>query len=447
MRLAAEVFLTLLLCTWYLRPASAAHGGERALRVRQAEHGGTSDGPPQCTCDCCNVAKRRPEEVQLAALDVHVKCVASEEHGPEVCADQCTPPVRDENTEEEEQNLLPLDMLNFCFFECKPVDGVMSPLLAACVALEDDEARRVVDKNGNTVDPAIIYKRRDPAPSAMLLSKTRGGIRQVPPAPMPAASPAAAPGPGPAPAPGNPVVTAAINQAVKGITLAKDQEMAARLEADRLNRIEALKAAGAGSDPMAIIEDISEAAEGSRKAAERSADHARRAGEAMKAARANSWTTAVGAAGFSVQQFRAKAGNKALEEAATPIPWSELAAEASAQATRPYLRIVRQAQQMSEQWHMEAQDKADKARRFRNKAQGLEQDAAELEQEGDPYKATGKRTEAKLAWATADIIEPKARAAYGTAQEAASSANQWYKLAGEVARQSGANAKFDKYST
>merc|ERR1719476_74665 len=98
----------------------------------------------------------------------------------------------------------------------------------------------------------------------------------------------------------------------------------------------------------------------------------------MQAARDNSWVAAIGAAGAQVQRLRDEARDQALKEAQKPMRWADVAAEAAANAARPYLQTVRQAQQVAEQWHVAAQDELDRAEMLRGPAQ-----AAQLEQAGN----------------------------------------------------------------
>lgn len=176
-----------------LRTKHAIHGrGDHVLAeaetaiaagtARKATGGKALAEVPKCSCDCCNVAERRAVEEPPDYSDVHIKCVPSDEHGPEVCGSQCAAADNDALLGATAEGAV-LDMLRFCFFECKPGEGVASPLSTQCLALEDSEVQRVMDKSGNAVDPAVIYGRSSewyPPASALLLSKARGGVHRVP---------------------------------------------------------------------------------------------------------------------------------------------------------------------------------------------------------------------------------------------------------------------------
>lgn len=411
----------------------------------------SDDRAPRCSCDCCNVALRRPEELirSTALADVRVKCAPSEagEHGPEVCDEQCTPSDDDALLHGAPQGVNTLETLRFCFYECKPPDGIASPPLAQCLALEDDEVRRVVDANGNLMDPAIVYA-RPASPKALALSRV-GEAMRVAPAPAPAQAPAqapdqaasppaAAPGPAPAPAGGFPP---AVGWALKGITMAKTQEREARETANRLRRIEALKADTKDTDPMAMIADISDAVASGQKAAEAAGTMARQAAEAVRSARANSWTAAIGAASAKMQALREEAHAKALKDAEATVKFPALAAAAVEKATRPYLRTVNRATQMAQQWHQKSEDDAERAQELREQAAQLRASGGKLELAGSITEGRARLQEAERDEQEAAALTASSREAYATALKASESAKEWYAVAEEVAHQTGSSLK------
>merc|ERR1719171_1678523 len=104
---------------------------------------------PMCTCDCCNVAQRRAgEEVQ----GVGIKCAPSNLRGPDICGEEC---MADQNDKVLPTNEGALDMLRYCFFECKPVAGLASLPSAECVPWSTPDLKYVIDESGNARDPAF----------------------------------------------------------------------------------------------------------------------------------------------------------------------------------------------------------------------------------------------------------------------------------------------------
>lgn len=227
--------------------ARGAAGGRSTRAIvagRNAKEVGADarDEFPRCSCDCCNVAMRRPDELLAHAVDVHIKCIPSDEHGPEVCGEQCEPEDNDIVLGTSTQAAM-LDSLRFCFFECTPADGVFARPQSQCVALEEDEVSHVVDAKGNAMDPALVYRRSQAAFAASaasaLLSMGRGEIHvaSAPPLmPAPAAALAVRP------AQESTERGVAIASAEKGIVMAKEQERRARADNKNLRRIQALKA-------------------------------------------------------------------------------------------------------------------------------------------------------------------------------------------------------------
>mmetsp|Transcript_48788 Transcript_48788/g.136559 ORF Transcript_48788/g.136559 Transcript_48788/m.136559 type:complete len:311 (+) Transcript_48788:87-1019(+) len=132
---------------------------------------------PSCSCDCCDVVERRPDEI---VDNVGVKCSPSEEHSEDVCGEQCAPAPGDQVLASNAEDAA-VDYQRFCFFECKPAEGVASPVRTQCVALDEVDVRRVMDSTGNAMDPAPVYGRAlrrgnsvRATPAAALLGATRG---------------------------------------------------------------------------------------------------------------------------------------------------------------------------------------------------------------------------------------------------------------------------------
>lgn len=160
-----------------LANASGRRGGGRSWgRALQSD-----DGQPVCSCDCCNVAQRRPDEV---VANAGIKCAPSDEHSTDLCGEQglCSPLADDRVLRDtlEDQSV---DYQRFCLFECKPAEGLASPIRTQCVALEPPEMAKVVDSMGNPIDPAIIYSHgpeQQPVADQQYMSAQGGGqIRRL----------------------------------------------------------------------------------------------------------------------------------------------------------------------------------------------------------------------------------------------------------------------------
>eukprot|EP00928_Gymnodinium_smaydae_P070219 TRINITY_DN54110_c0_g1_i1.p1 TRINITY_DN54110_c0_g1~~TRINITY_DN54110_c0_g1_i1.p1 ORF type:complete len:361 (-),score=61.76 TRINITY_DN54110_c0_g1_i1:90-1172(-) len=123
--------------------------GRRGLRAAAREE------RPTCSCDCCDVVERRPDEV---VNGVSIKCSPAAGHSEDVCGSECAPAQGDRILGEVAQDG-GLDYQRFCFFECKPAEGVTSPVTTQCVALEDSDVRLILDPAGNALDPASVYAR------------------------------------------------------------------------------------------------------------------------------------------------------------------------------------------------------------------------------------------------------------------------------------------------
>jgi len=135
--------------------------------------GGQDDDLPTCSCDCCDVSPRRPDEFSFGAV---IKCAPSEQqHSTDVCQQQCTP-VSEDPVLGEMATEGTLDMQRFCMFECKPAGGITSRLATQCVALNEVEESRVVGKDGNVKDPAFLYSR----PAGFRTAALRGGPAAIP---------------------------------------------------------------------------------------------------------------------------------------------------------------------------------------------------------------------------------------------------------------------------
>merc|ERR1719379_3028015 len=89
-------------------------------------------------------------------MGVEIKCAPSAIHGPDMCQEMCAADDTDKVLPTNQGNL---DYMRFCFFECKPVNGLQTPLEAECTPLTNEDLKYVMDPTGNAQDPAIALVR------------------------------------------------------------------------------------------------------------------------------------------------------------------------------------------------------------------------------------------------------------------------------------------------
>jgi len=355
----------LLVTTLLIAPCSAAAveprgpGGflqkHRDAAQSDSESGGAfDDGPqPSCSCDCCDVVKRLPGEVQFGA---GVKCIPSGEHSTDMCDAQCSPSKEDKVLQEEV-----VDLERFCFFECKPAAGNLAPVKSQCIAFSEDEAAKTIDQAGNPMDPAFLYGM---APSSAAFYR---GLSNQPPASF-----------------GAPIYSAASASAnllskrtrlmkasppvskkeakvdaLKGKASSEIEGKGASLEAARLREMEhqkqitlnkALKESGDGVvvlDPFAAIQDLSSAAMNARVSAEKAAITAGKAVKSYDIGRRKMWKLALSEAGKEVLRWKKFAEDKAARELAAMYKptWQSKAIKKAQKASAPYIEAMLRAQE------------------------------------------------------------------------------------------------------
>eukprot|EP00932_Pfiesteria_piscicida_P018273 SRR837773.5130.p2 GENE.SRR837773.5130~~SRR837773.5130.p2 ORF type:complete len:216 (-),score=90.85 SRR837773.5130:118-765(-) len=199
-----------------------------------------------------------------------------------------------------------------------------------------------------------------------------------------------------------------------------------------------LKEAAEGSNPLAAVQDIQRAAKGSAEAKDVAMHYARRAAALAAAVEVRTWNDAMGTADLQMQRLR-EAAREAAQQT-TPKPWREFAAAAAAEASRPYLQAVQDAQQVAQQWHAAAAEAARSAHEAGEEAEALRQAAVGLQHAGEDDAAAAKVAEAKELDAKAKALLSRARQMVVTSKEAAASANGNYAIAQEAARRAGATA-------
>lgn len=364
------------------RAAVRAGTSARAL-LRQGSAGSDSDGSaddgsPTCSCDCCDVAIRRPGEFKVGLAGV--KCTPSDAHNTDMCGAQCAPPAGDKILRDEV-----VDFDRFCLFECKPAAGGNAPEKSGCIALTHDEAAKVVDADGNPVDPVFLYSpaSQQPPPSfrasANLLS-TRSKLGGAAPAPAPAPGPAGGDGPGD---PDDVDKKAAKKAALKGRAEGETQGKEARKAAANLRDLEhskaeelhtALKESGDGTvalDPFAVIGDLNAAAMSAKAVAAEASITAAKAVESYDMGRQKIWKMALSEAGKEVLRWKKFAADKAAKEwaARTAPTWLSKAAAKAQKASAPYIEGMLRAQESVKTYNNKGFETATQARSLWAEAQ------------------------------------------------------------------------------
>mmetsp|Transcript_18106 Transcript_18106/g.30563 ORF Transcript_18106/g.30563 Transcript_18106/m.30563 type:complete len:419 (+) Transcript_18106:34-1290(+) len=313
---------------------------------------------PLCSCDCCSVAQRRPDERKN---QMGLKCAPSEGHSRELCSSQCRP--SDEAVGFLAKDRL-LDYTRFCFYDCKPPQGHLSALASQCLSLKDSQLQQALDADGNAMDPAFLYE---------------------------------------APAVQFPVALAEGDGAkdAKDPAKAKAVAMKAHKAFNKLENatedVEELWDSDVATEIPDATQDPLVAASGARRAAQRAEDAAVRAKraaersiEALKTGRNDTWMAAMWKANEALNTMKRNDFRQATaaQRPDAPLPWRVRAAEAARSAAEPYLEAQQHYTQTLPQLQREAALSAmAAAEKLRLEAEHLKAEAAELRSEGDVSKA------------------------------------------------------------
>lgn len=381
---------------------------------------------PSCSCDCCDVTERRPDEV-LAG--VRVKCTPSHTHSSDVCGEQCSGSDGDPLLGDSAWR--GLDYQQFCFYECKPADGVMSFVGTQCIAFDVAELNRISDGHGNPRDPATLYSGQPqvdfehPCNSAALLSKSHTVKAGSEPAAAEFSAEKAK------------EVTDAVDVVIKGKVQAQTQRKETQKAIDNV-----LKMQGnfMSSNPLAAVQDIQAAVARSGEAKDAAMQYARKAVATLRASQGKMWRSALGAADLQMQRMREEAHAAAEAAANKPKPWREYAAEAAAAASKPYLDAVQNAQQSAQLWHVGAVEAAREAHDTEVEAEALRAQSVKLQASGQDEESVAAVAQAKELDSKSQSLFTRAQQMVVTAKEAAASANGYYAIAQEAARRAGVTA-------
>lgn len=422
---------------------SAAHVANPSGFLQKQDEASQSDsdssGPfddapqPSCSCDCCDVVKRLPGEINFGA---RVKCSPSGTHSSDMCGAQCTPTEDDKVLQDRI-----VDLERFCLFECKPANGADAPVQSQCVAFSEGEAAKIIDGAGNPMDPAFLYAQ---APGQHQAGQLPMELSHQPPssfynAPVVYGGAAAsanllAKGSRLSKGPYEEDEAKAKTEGLKGRALAKKEGDEAKLEGARLRELEhqqqqklngALKASGDGVvvlDPFAAIQDLNAAATNARVQAEKAAIAAGDAVKAYDKGRRKIWKLALGEAGKEVLRWKKFAEDKAKREyeARFVETWQTKAMKKAQKASQPYIEAMLRAQESVKLYNAKGVEAANAASAMWKEAQA----------EGDAANKLPRRTIAEDNLAKSDMLDAREKAKQ--AQTMAMDSRQYFATAAEV---------------
>jgi hypothetical protein len=341
-----------------------------------------------------------------------------------MCGSQCTPDKEDRVLRDEV-----VDFERFCLFECKPADGAKAAEQSQCVAFTEEEATKIVDKDGNPIDPAFLYSA--PALSSHLSSQ--------PPASFGVQSNLLSKGTrvtnGAEPeSPDSVDKKGAEKTAKKGKASSEEEGQDARLEAARLRQMEhekqkelhsVLKESGNGVvtlDPFAAIQDLNSAAVNARVSAEKAAVIAAQAVKEYDRGRKKIWKLALGEAGKEVLRWKKYAEKKAKDEyEARFVPtWQSKALKEAQKASKPYIEGMLRAQESVKLYNEKGFATANGASALWKQAQ----------LEGDQANKLPRKTIAQNNLAQSDMLDAREKAK--EAQQMAMEARQYFATAADV---------------
>lgn len=410
--------------------ASAVALGGKAKTTLGSGSAGRQNRPPTCSCDCCAVSERRPDEVLSAIVaganvSVNVKCSPSDSHNADICPlDEC-------QTQESDRVLGPsaaggggaVDYMRYCFYECKPLAGVRSPIFSQCVDLDDSDVRIVTANGADAKDPAVAVIAAVAAAarnrtSSLLASRTRVRIdpreAEVLVRNMKRQAETQA--------------AAAKSEASEGreVEVSKAQELSSRLKA----RIAARKM-GEPESPSMAMADIHEGMLDAEEQAQQAAQSMQDAIQSLHAGRQKAWDAAVGAGQAAMMgvknEFQAWVDHKnwvacrldgSCQEGADSVAATEKKmAEAAAKAAEPYHLSMLRSQESVQTYTAKAEKAASEAVAWEAKSKALTVAANADKQKGKIEFAEEKIAEAKLWMKRAKEFAAQAKHFFATADQ------------------------------
>eukprot|EP00930_Biecheleria_cincta_P026046 TRINITY_DN18425_c0_g1_i1.p1 TRINITY_DN18425_c0_g1~~TRINITY_DN18425_c0_g1_i1.p1 ORF type:complete len:426 (-),score=82.56 TRINITY_DN18425_c0_g1_i1:256-1533(-) len=320
-----------------------------------------------CSCECCSVVARRWDERTTGAS---VKCARADGHSSETCSEQCTPTPGDKVLGFVAESQV-LDYSRFCFYECKPADGVQSLVSTKCLALDSEEASRVVDSQGDPMDPAFLYaKRPEEAKKQRALADEAATLLRM----------------GESGDPQDVDRADAHETALDGRSAAQAAVKQIRKTLGKLHSAEAANAIpdlSHSDDPLLLAGRSRSHAARAQELADKAEEDAEQSIEALKSGRNETWMAAMWSANKALNSMRRTDYRLAIMHETAPKPWRALASYASRAASAPYLQTAPALQQEA------AYDAMRRAKELREKAESLDA-------EGDILKRRGLVEESKL---------------------------------------------------
>eukprot|EP00931_Biecheleriopsis_adriatica_P061356 TRINITY_DN36892_c0_g2_i1.p1 TRINITY_DN36892_c0_g2~~TRINITY_DN36892_c0_g2_i1.p1 ORF type:complete len:436 (+),score=122.35 TRINITY_DN36892_c0_g2_i1:96-1403(+) len=341
-----------------------------------------------CSCDCCNVAKRRPDERNGGAS---VKCALGEGHSRALCSGECSPAAGDSVLAPVAQDGV-VDYSRFCFHECKPAKGLTSPIATQCLALEASQAARLVDADGNPMDPAFLYEEKGSSTeeAALLLKGTEPA--EVDPA-------------------------AAKEAAIDGRAAAQEALRSSGADIERLGETKvATEIPDLGAtDPLTVASETRSLALKAEDLASKAAEDADRSIQALKSGRNETWKSAMWQANKAISFMK----RSDYRIATMPTnPWRAQATMAARKAAAPYLQSAKAYGQDAAFLNRQAAYDA------RNQAQHLREQADSLETQSAIEKNNGATRKAELMAEQSDVKDEQAGKLDQEAQELLKAARQ-----------------------
>lgn len=308
-----------------------------------------------------------------------MKCAPAEGHSPELCGSQCRPSKEVLGFLAKEELL---DSARFCFYECKPPFG--AALAAQCLPLKASELKEALDSDGNAMDPAFLYARRDASSTALAAEPVDEADADD---------------------------GKAKKLALKGRKAVKELKNATEDVKDLWDSDVAKEAHAA--DPLAAAGRARDAAEEAEDAAVQAQREAERSIEALKTGRNRTWMAAMWQANEALNFMKRNDFRLATaqQQSHTPIAWRFRAAEAARTAAAPYL----QAHQHYAETVPSLQRQA--ALRSSEEAQRLQREAERLSTQASVLRHRGDASRAAIVERSAQALQRRAEAEELTSQE------------------------------
>lgn len=379
----------------------AAFSGGRLLRNGQ---GHSTRDLPACSCDCCEVAKRRADEVNLG---VQIKCAPSDSHSSDMCTEECLASDTDKILPSTDGTL---QYMRFCFYECKPFQGLSSPLASECLDLDNEDIKLVIDADGNAQDPAVAFAaaaQREAHNRTVALMTAKAAQKADPEAVKVLANNMKRQ------ATNEGAAARAEAEASRVVEAGHAEDLNTRLKQQVSNQKAGLSVGFQG------LSDIHQAMINAEKEAAKAAEAAQVALSSVHAGKKQAWEVAMGEGQKSVIGVKAAADAKAAKDAAkyaVVVNRVEVKmAEAAAKAANPYFLSMLRAQESVKDYTVRATKNAAQAVAREKEARSLEKAARKLQSQGKMAVAEGKIASAQELMKSAQDLAKQARQLFASA--------------------------------